>query len=363
MADGLAYTPGSGATVATDDCGASGHAQIFKLAYSADGSASLVLANVSGLGVQGAVAHDVAAAGNPVLLGAYAKAAAPSDVSADADVARLWSLLNGALCVNLTAAGALIPGDATNGLKVQVATLPASTNTLEVVGDVAHDAPAAGNPVLVGAYAKAAAPTDVSADGDLVRPWALLNGSLVVNLAAAGALIPGDATLGLKTNPQGSIAHDAADSGNPIKIGGRAVTALSTATLVAAADRSDFVTDADGAQITRPYAPGGDQLYEVVSNTNGSATASSVFGATASTHNYLTAIAVFNTSATAGYIDFTDDTGGTVMWRLPLPAGGGAVMSFTQPLRQATANKAIYFDVSAALSTVHICLQGFKSKV
>lgn len=68
-------------------------------------------------------------------------------------------------------------------------TLAAGTNTNEVVGDVAHDAVAAGNPLLQGGYASAAAPSDVSADGDAVRTWHLRNGSQVVNLAAAGALI------------------------------------------------------------------------------------------------------------------------------------------------------------------------------
>lgn len=52
--------------------------------------------------------------------------------------------------------------DASGRLHVNVGALPASTNTIEVVGDVAHDAAAAGNPVLVGAYASAAAPTNVS---------------------------------------------------------------------------------------------------------------------------------------------------------------------------------------------------------
>jgi hypothetical protein len=68
-------------------------------------------------------------------------------------------------------------------------TLAAGTNTNEVVGDVAHDAAAAGNPVLMGAYASAAAPSDVSGDADAVRLWALRNGSQVVNLAAGGSLI------------------------------------------------------------------------------------------------------------------------------------------------------------------------------
>ncbi len=49
MADGIAITPGIGATVATDDAGAAGHVQIQKLAISADGSATPIPATSAGL--------------------------------------------------------------------------------------------------------------------------------------------------------------------------------------------------------------------------------------------------------------------------------------------------------------------------
>lgn len=68
------------------------------------------------------------------------------------------------------------------------AALTAGTNTNEVVGDAAHDAVAAGNPVLTGAYASAAAPTDVSADADAVRLWALRSGAMAIQETYAGIL-------------------------------------------------------------------------------------------------------------------------------------------------------------------------------
>lgn len=49
MADGVAITAGSGTTIATDDCGSPGHAQIVKLGYSANGDATPVPAGASGL--------------------------------------------------------------------------------------------------------------------------------------------------------------------------------------------------------------------------------------------------------------------------------------------------------------------------
>lgn len=56
MADGITFqttaaTPPAGTVAATDDCGAAGHAQIIKLAVSADGSATPIGADANGLDV------------------------------------------------------------------------------------------------------------------------------------------------------------------------------------------------------------------------------------------------------------------------------------------------------------------------
>lgn len=47
MADGVPITAGTGTTIATDDCGSPGHAQIMKLAISTDGSATLIPAEAT----------------------------------------------------------------------------------------------------------------------------------------------------------------------------------------------------------------------------------------------------------------------------------------------------------------------------
>lgn len=47
MADGVGYSAGSGTTIATDDCGASGHVQIIKLAISSDGSVTYIPADAT----------------------------------------------------------------------------------------------------------------------------------------------------------------------------------------------------------------------------------------------------------------------------------------------------------------------------
>ncbi len=88
--------------------------------------------------VNGRDAHDAArdTNSNPIAIGGNASAAAPSDVSADNDAVRAWFLRNGAQATVITAAGALVGGDATNGLDVDVTRLPALVAGTANIGDV-----------------------------------------------------------------------------------------------------------------------------------------------------------------------------------------------------------------------------------
>lgn len=185
--------------------------------------------------VVGDAAHDAAVAGNPLLMGGYASAAAPTDVAADGRVARAWYLRNGAQATVLTAAGALIGGDASNGLDVDVTRLPALaagtnnigdvdvltvpsdpfganadaasatgsisaklrfiastgipvTGTVTVAGGAAHASPVSGNPNLIAGRASNAIPTDVGADGDVASLWTNRHGAQVVTVAPHSGL-------------------------------------------------------------------------------------------------------------------------------------------------------------------------------
>lgn len=66
-----------------------------------------------------------------------------------------------------------------------VSTLTTITNAVKSVGNTAHDAALSDAPVCIGGFAKAAAPTSVSADGDAVRAWFALNGAQFVVLVGA----------------------------------------------------------------------------------------------------------------------------------------------------------------------------------
>jgi hypothetical protein len=179
MADGVAITAGSGTTILTDDTGAGGHAQIVKLAISTDGSGTLLPADANGLTIQGPAAHDATVAGNPIVVGGVSSAAAPTSVTNDGEAVRAWFLRNGAAATVLTAAGALIGGDATNGLDVDV-TRVTGTVTTTAAGDVAHDTADSGSPQKIGAKAESSlAGITLVADADRTDLYADLDGVLV----------------------------------------------------------------------------------------------------------------------------------------------------------------------------------------
>lgn len=240
-----------------------------------------------------------------------------------------------------------------------VGTVTTITNVVHVddnSGSLTVDAPV-GTPVFVRLSDGAAAITTLPVSLASVPSHAVTNaGTFAVQAAQSGTwtVVCG-----------GDVAHDGVDSGNPVKVGAKAVSNLSGATLVSAGDRTNAVSDLDGGMVARPI-PLGDLISESVSDTGGSSTAFTNFSAVASTKNYVTGISVFRTDAgtTMAYIDFRDGTGGSVLWRLPLPAGGGAVLpAGAVPYFRTSANTALAYDVSAALTTVYISVTGFQSKV
>jgi hypothetical protein len=113
------------------------------------------------LSVGGMELHDAAETTTigPVKIGGISSAAAPTSVNADGDIVKAWFLRNGAQATVLTAAGALIGGDATNGLDVDVTRL-----SVEVVDDAAFT-PATSKVAMVGFEADEGS-TDSVDEGD-----------------------------------------------------------------------------------------------------------------------------------------------------------------------------------------------------
>lgn len=163
----------------------------------------------------------------------------------------------------------------------------------------------------------------------------------------------------------GNIAHDSADtaSNHPVKTGARAVSQLEAVTAVSAGDVVDNVGDLDGAQIVRIQVPLGDLVSDRVADTAGTSTAFTNLNAGGSgVRNYLCTLHVYNNSTTNGHVDIRDGTAGSVIWTVGAPAQSGAVITFNPPLRQPTANTALAYDVSAAITTVYINAHGFQSR-
>jgi len=222
-----------------------------------------VIAGGAGGGqVEGDVAHDAADSGNPVKIGGTATVALPTGVG-EGDRVQASFDLTGRLRVNQ----------------------PAGSGQVE--GDVADNAPDSGNPVKIGGRVQQTAPVyaeddrcDARFDDRARLMIEILNkdggnaaGSAIqtadtANVAGNGAIhIVGvrrdeetspvaantrfhqflfDNIGQLKTRPGGGVAHDAADAGNPIKIGGKATSFTSFPTAVNDGDRVDAHFDSFG---------------------------------------------------------------------------------------------------------------------
>jgi hypothetical protein len=154
---------------------------------------------------------DAIAAGASADIGATTDAEATGNGSLIGLLKRLRTLLSGGLPAALTAGGSL-----------KVALNEASTNALEVVGDAAEGAAAAGNPVLVGGRYDASARTLADGNAGAIA----LDAGGAVHIADGGNTITVDGTVSAEQNTHDSLNVNAnvqqgdADvaSGNPLYI-------------------------------------------------------------------------------------------------------------------------------------------------
>lgn len=111
-------------------------------------------------------------------------------------------------------------------------------------GPVAHDGAAGGFfPLLIGCFASAAAPSDVSADNDATRAWCLRNGALVFQPSFAGVLwSTGNGTAGTGT-PRVTIASD----NTAFSVNANAGTNLNTSALALETTLGGVLTSANYA--------------------------------------------------------------------------------------------------------------------
>lgn len=163
----------------------------------------------------------------------------------------------------------------------------------------------------------------------------------------AGSLTVDQATASnLNAQVVGAVAHDAADSGNPVKIGGRADTTFQAA--VADADRVDALFDVYGQLRTRRDHVNNWSYHENSSSALTDAVVQAAPGVGLSL--YVTDIIVSTGAATAFNLFFEEGVT-TVLgpYYLEAIAGRGLVISFATP-KKITANTALTVTTSAAIA-------------
>ena len=162
----------------------------------------------------------------------------------------------------------------------------------------------------------------------------------------------------LTVDAAGDVAHDAADSGNPLKIGVKAISTLPA--VVATNDRANAVGDLFGRQLVAE-AP----LLQYVKGTTADltdTTSTSVIAAGgASITLLITDVIVTNSDAdTATVVKFQDGSGGTTVWRgYAKEAGGGFCKQFKTPLAL-TSNTGLFVACETTGATVQVSASGYK---
>ena len=249
--------------------------------------------------------------------------------------------------VNIAASAATLTVDlaGNNDVTIDGSSVIKAEDTAAAPGDT-------GIPLL--AVRRDADTTLVGADNDYANLQVNNNGALKVEIFDGGD------TFGVV----GNVAHDVAAAGNPVAIAARAAATIEGVTQVAGADASFISSDLNGCLVTRNGTTLEEIVTERVSNTNGTSTnfAGAFAAPGVGKHLYITEIAITNMHATTnGYVDFRDGSAGAIKWTMPAPAVGGSVLHFDPPLKFAD-NTAVAFDVSAAITTIYISINGYTAQ-
>jgi hypothetical protein len=320
--------------------------------------------------VAGSTAHDAAlgsgASQYGVLGAGYASATAPADVSADGDLVRSWHLRNGAQATVITAAGALIGGDATNGLDVDVTRVSGNVTVVgtgtfavqdsEKVADNAAFTDGTTKVLPVGFILDETAGTALTENDagaarmDSKRAQVLViedettrgrratvtaSNALKVDGSAVTQPISGTVTANAGTGTftvAGAAAQDAAISGNPVQIGYRASDAVPSA-MSADGDVVYPWANRRGAQIVSPvpHTAGGLSISRVISAASTNATS------VKASAGQIYAIYAHNTNAAVRYLKIYN--------KASAPTVGTDTPVLTLPIPGNTAGAGFTFDL------------------
>lgn len=177
-----------------------------------------------------------------------------------------------------------------------------------------------------------------------------LGGTVVVSGGVAGSQGVG-----------GTVATNVAITANPINLGAQAVSSENAA--VTTARQVQLVADLVGKLIVLPYAnPENFVSGAITSAMTGTTSTSLVAAPGAGLRNYITTIIVSNAHATQGTdIIIQDGSGGPTLLTIPAAAVyGGAAITLPTPLRQPTANTALYCANVTTGASTKVSAVGYK---
>lgn len=367
MADNVAITAGSGTIIAADDIAGVLHQRV-KLSQGADGSAT-----------------DVSSAAplNVTLANTGANA-----IAVKVDGSAVVQPVSGTVTTTLGANSGVDIGDVTinNAVGAAAVNIQDGGNSITVDGTIAVStinsvAPAFGSGIRGATVQRVTIATDdVVPISDNAGSITVDNGgTFAVQAAQSGTwtVQPGNTAnttawkvdgsavtqpVSMSTNtPLGTVAHNSADSGAPIKVGGRASSAEITA--VTTGNRVDFITDLAAKQIVMPYANNENFVSGAITTAMTATTSTSLIAAPAAgLRNYITTIIVSNSHATVGTdVIIQDGNAGTTLLTIPAAAVyGGAVINLPVPLRQPTTATAIYCANVTTGASTKVSAVGYK---
>lgn len=150
----------------------------------------------------------------------------------------------------------------------------------------------------------------------------------------------------------GTAAHDGIDTGNPVKIGGKARN--TDALVVANGDRVDGYYDLLGKAVTVPLGVRALIVQNTITLTTATETTLLPAGGAG---NFLDIswLVVTNTSAAAVRVDLRAGTASTVVLSIQAPAGLSTVVDLSDlPMIQSTANNNWTAQLSAGVTDVRV---------
>ncbi len=179
---------------------------------------------------------------------------------------------------------------------------------------------------------------------------AQFGGTNIVNGGVAGSQSVG-----------GTVATNVAITANPLNLGAQAVSSENSA--VTTARQVQLVADLVGKLIVLPYANPENFVSGAITSAMTGTTSTSLIGAPgAGLRNYITTIICSNSHATQGTdIAIQDGSGGTTLLTIPAAAVyGGAAITLPVPLRQPTANTALFCANVTTGASTKVSAVGYK---